>query len=238
MRGINKQNIFEFWDDYEKFKKCLLAAKEKSDIKLFGWCLMSNHIHAIVGAGSEPIGNTFKRLGVSYVHWYNHKYKRQGALFQDRFRSEPIEDDAYLLSALRYIHQNPIGAGLCSHAKDYKWSSISAYLGSGDELTDTDEVLAMFSENAGNQTQLFMEFMETKSTLILADIDDVARPSDDALRERVAVISSAKSMSEFQALAKEERDSAIKTMRNDGFSMNQIVRLTGIPLGIVRRIRT
>jgi len=236
MRGINKQDIFEFWEDYERFKNSMHAAKEKSNIKLFGYCLMSNHIHAIVGTGSEPIGTTFKRLGVSYAIWFNHKYKRQGTLFQDRFRSEPIEDDTYLLSALRYIHQNPISAGLCSQVKDYRWSSFADYQGIGDGLTDTDEVLEMFSENVGNRIELFTNFMENDGTITLADIDNVARPTDEALREKVTIISGVKSISEFQSLAKENRDSAIRTMRNDGMSMNQIVRLTGIPLGIVRKI--
>jgi len=236
MRGINRQDIFEFWEDYEKFKKSMHAAKEKSGIKLFGYCLMSNHIHAIVGIGSEPLGITFKRLGVSYAIWFNHKYKRQGALFQDRFKSEPIEDDAYLLSALRYIHQNPINAGLCNQVIDYKWSSFFDYLGYGDGLTDIDEVLTMFSPNTGNQIKLFTEFMEIDSSLTLADIEDVARPSDDALRERVVRISGVNSISEFQVLAKESRNSAIRTMIDDGIPMNQISRLTGIPMGIVRKI--
>jgi len=214
----------------------MLAMKENSGIKLYGYCLMSNHIHAIMGAITEPIGTTLKRLGVSYAIWYNHKYKRQGALFQDRFWSEPIEDDVYLLSALRYIHQNPINAGLCSRVIDYKWSSYTDYLGSGDGLTDTTEILEIFSENPKNQIELFTEFMEIESALIIADVDNVSRPSDDVLRERIAMISGANSISDFQSLPKENRDSAIRALRNDGISINKIVRLTGIPFGIVRKI--
>ena len=158
LRGINRQNIFENHEDYEKFAECLLYAKNKDGIKIYGYCLMSNHVHIVIGAGIESISISFKRIGVRYVSWYNRKYIRQGPLFQDRFRSEPIENDNYLLWALRYVHQNPVKAGMCKNPEEYKWSSFADYTGSGAGLTDTEEVLAMFSKNPADQVALFREF--------------------------------------------------------------------------------
>ena len=80
LRGINRQNIFEESEDYERFKKCLYYAKEKCGIKLLGYCLMSNHVHIVLTLGSEPIGNSIKRIGVRYASWYNWKYNRQGVI--------------------------------------------------------------------------------------------------------------------------------------------------------------
>ena len=71
LRGINRQNIFEEREDYERFKECLSGIKKKCGIKFFGYCLLSNHIHILIEAGGEPIGTSLKRIGVSYVFWYN-----------------------------------------------------------------------------------------------------------------------------------------------------------------------
>lgn len=69
---------------------------------------MGNHIHLLMEFCDEDIGQVFKRIGAKYVYWYNIKYGRKGHLFQDRYKSEPVDDDAYFLTVMRYIHQNPI----------------------------------------------------------------------------------------------------------------------------------
>jgi len=90
---------------------------------------MSNHIHLVLKEGEEDLGTVFKRIGASYVYWYNWKYNRSGHLFQDRFKSEPVEDDTYFLTVLRYIHQNPIKAGITGNISNYPWSSYAEYIG-------------------------------------------------------------------------------------------------------------
>jgi REP element-mobilizing transposase RayT len=237
LRGINRQNIFENPEDYEKLLRCLFDAKNKDGIKLYGYCLMTNHVHIIVGAGTEPISVSFKRIGVSYVSWYNRKYYRQGPLFQDRFKSEPIEDDSYLLLALRCIHQNPVKAGMCKSPEEYRWSSFTDYTGSGDGIADIEEVLAMFSKDPAAQSALFREFNREEEDVKFIDIDD-ACPSDEALKGRMIKICGVKSTGEFRAMNSNEKAHAIRLMRIDGMPMRQIVGLTGVPFGVVRAIRS
>ena len=235
LRGINRQDIFEYREDYDRFLVCLSDVKKKSGIKLPGYCLMNNHVHILIGIEEEPIGVVFKRIGVSYAYWYNQKYGRQGPLFQDRFKSEPITDDLYLLSALRYIHQNPVKAGLCKQAGDYEWSSYSDYLGEGAGLSDTAEILGMFSDKPAAQARLFREFTEEESEGVFIDIDSLMRPTDEALREKVIEICGARTASEFQKMPLDERFLALKAMRDSGMSIRQVVRLTGVPFGVVRK---
>ncbi len=83
---------------------CLQYYKELSQYKIYGYCLMNNHIHLLIQEGKEPIAKTMKRIGVSYVARFNRKYDRCGHLFQDRFKSEAVESDEYFLAVLRYIH--------------------------------------------------------------------------------------------------------------------------------------
>ena len=108
LRGINKQIIFEDEEDNKKFLEVLKECKDICDFKLFAYCLMGNHIHLLLKVEKEELEQIFKRIGARFVYWYNLKYKRSGHLFQDRFKSEPINDDNYFLNVLHYIHQNPV----------------------------------------------------------------------------------------------------------------------------------
>jgi putative transposase len=104
LRGINQQKIMEDKEDKEKLLTILKECKLISGYKLYAYCLMGNHLHLIIKVEEEPLDKIFKRICGRYVYWYNAKYRRVGHLFQDRFKSEPIEDERYLLSVLRYIH--------------------------------------------------------------------------------------------------------------------------------------
>lgn len=85
----------------------------------FSYCLMDNHVHLLIKEGEE-IGESIKRITVRYVHWYNEKDERTGHLFQNRFRREAVETEGYLISVSRYIHQNPVKAGMVNKVEDYQ----------------------------------------------------------------------------------------------------------------------
>ena len=129
LRGINQQVIFEDYEDYSKFIETIETYKAVSEYKVFAYCLMSNHIHILLKVEKEGLDLIMKRIAGSYVYWYNWKYYRKGHLFQDRFKSEPVEDDEYFLTVLRYIHQNPIKAGITKTIDDYKFSSYNSSRG-------------------------------------------------------------------------------------------------------------
>ena len=91
LRGINKQNIFEESEDYEKMLQLLQYCIEKSGMELYAYCLMTNHIHLLLKEGNEPLAITFRRLGSKFVYWYNAKYERTGHLFQDSIRGRFLD---------------------------------------------------------------------------------------------------------------------------------------------------
>ena len=125
LSGINQQRIFEDDEDNEKFLLTLSDCKKAGGFELYGYCLMGNHVHLLIKVAKEELEQIFRRIEARYVYWYNWKYKRSGHLFQDRYKSEPVEDDRYFVSVLRYIHQNPVKAKLCKKPEEYKWSSYS-----------------------------------------------------------------------------------------------------------------
>ena len=121
LRGINCQDIFEDEEDYLQMTSILRGLTDRYDDKglrlpplciFYAYCLMSNHIHLLIQEREEHISEVVKRIGVTYAHYFNKKYERNGHLFQDRFRSEPVDSIEYFVILLRCIHQNPLKAFL------------------------------------------------------------------------------------------------------------------------------
>lgn len=235
VRGINRQNIFEYTEDREKYLDSLKSVKEISGFKLYGYCLLDNHVHLLIGEKEESLDIIFKRLGARYVMWFNRKYERTGPLFQGRYHSEVVEDDRYLLATLRYIHQNPVNAGICKNPQSYRWSSYNDYCGKGLGITDTTLVMEQFSLDVNKQYSMFAEFMSADDSNY-TDYLDVDTNVADALKEKMVLLCGVDSATGFQALNASEREDGVRKLRNSGLSIRQIVRLTGVSFGVVRRI--
>jgi len=231
MRGINRQSIFEDDEDYEKFIKTLESYKAISEYKVYAYCLMGNHFHLLLKVGKEPLEQVIKRIAGSYVYWYNLKYRRCGHLFQDRYKSEVVEDDTYLLTVIRYIHQNPIKAGLCKHISDYKYSSYSDYISGDSKLVDVGFALSITDKDS------FVKFNSESKTDYCIDVSDETGRINDADGAAIMQnVSNCMSPAEFQALDAVRRDRYIKDLKQNGLSIRQISRLTGVSFGIVRKL--
>ena len=137
MRGINHQTLFEDEEDRNRFIQTLQRYREICEYKLYAYCLMDNHLHLLLMEGKEPLETVMRRIGGSYVLRYNRKYGRVGHLFQDRFKSEPVEDDVYFLTVLRYIFQNTVKAGIVSKNEYYLWTNYIDYIERSNR-TDTN----------------------------------------------------------------------------------------------------
>lgn len=231
LRGINQQQILEDREDNEKFLRILKDCKSISGYKLYAYCLMGNHLHLIIKVEKEPLDQIFKRICGRYVYWYNAKYCRVGHLFQDRFKSEPIEDERYFLSVLRYIHQNPVKAGLVKTLEDYPYSSYNCYMESrGDSLVDIDFALGLLSK------EQLKEFHHEASDETYLEIKERPfRLTDEQAKEIIMKISNCKNASEFQQLEVKVRNNCIVKLKKEGLSIRQISRLTGVSKGIVER---
>ncbi len=230
LRGINRQKVFHDAEDYQRFIQTLARFKQACSYVLIGYCLMPNHVHLLIREGSEPLSMIFRRIGASYVYWYNTKYERTGHLFQDRYRSEAVEDDEYLLAALRYIHRNPIKAGLCKDCADYQYSSYSDYT-SGKGITDTELILAMVGSDG------FIEYHRHDATEQFLDMADAHKPrlSDGKAIELMRKGTGCDSPQAFVKLDREQQRAGIRMMLARGASIRQASRLTGISFSCVRQ---
>ena len=230
LRGINKQVIFEDEEDNFKFLETLKKYKAISGYKIFAYCLMSNHVHLLLKVEKEDIDLIIKRIASSYVYWYNWKYKRNGHLFQDRFKSEPVENDSYFLTVVRYIHQNPLKAGVCKSIDGYNFSSYNEYVKKAD-LVDTDFCLGIIDK------EQFLDFNNEYNEDVCLEIEkDNFRLTDDEAREIIFKISKCRTITQFQNLNIDKRDKCLKLLRVNGLSIRQISRLTGIGFNVVRKL--
>jgi len=232
IRGINKQNIFEDDEDYEKFLQVVQQYKDKSFYQIYAYCLMGNHVHLLLKIGQEPLAQIMRRICGSYVYWYNCKYKRIGNLFQDRFKSEPVENDEYFLTVLRYIHQNPVKAGIEKDVVNYKWSSYDDYVKNG-KLTDIDFTLSMFSEDKKKALKLFEKFIIKANDDKCLEIEENRRITDEEAKSILKRICNMSIPAEFQSLDMQERNRILKDIKESELSIRQIERLTGINRGTV-----
>ncbi|WP_377887511.1 transposase [Alkalihalobacillus sp. R86527] len=234
-RGINRQTIFEDEEDKGQFLLTLARYKKKSGIELYAYCLMDNHVHLLVKETDESISIFMKRLSSSYVYWYNMKYERCGHLFQERFNSENVESDAYFLTVLRYIHQNPLKANLVRSVWDSKWTSIHEYM-SRVKLADIDRGLCLFSVDRKVARRQFILFMQEINEDRCLDIYEKIKLTDDEVRDYLRSIG-VMSSSMLQQMDREERNAVLLKMKKlKGVSIRQISRVTGISKSVIDRL--
>ncbi len=235
LRGINRQRIFEDDEDYEKLLETLKDYKEKSGYEIYAYCFMSNHVHILLKEGQEELGTIFRRIGATYVYWYNWKYNRRGHLFQGRYKSETVETDRYFLTVLRYIHQNPLKAGMVKKILEYPWSSYREYI-ENPKICDIEFTLNLFSEDREKAMRLFKEFNLEENKDKCLEYDQNMRWKDPEAIDFIKRISGVQSPLEIQGFEKEKRNDIIKKCKEEGLSIRQIERLTGISFGVIRGI--
>lgn len=229
-RGNNRQMIFKDDEDRSKFLYKLIDYKEICEYEIYAYCLMGNHMHLVLKEGLEPLEQIMRRIGASYVHWYNSKYERIGNLFQDRFKSEPVNTDAYLKTVIRYVHQNPVKAKIAKDLLDYKWSSYGEYIGSSKNiLIDKDYILEMFSENSEKALKEFAAFHNIYKDDKCLEIEEKKKIISDG--ELVKIIKNTFDI-DPKAIKNEEKnimnDILKKTLEIEGVTTRQLARVTEI----------
>ncbi|UCH39249.1 MAG: transposase [Gammaproteobacteria bacterium] len=126
-RGNNRQNCFYRKPDYRNYLEWLQEYAIECDCRIHAYVLMTNHVHLLATpARAESLGAMMKRLGQRYVQYVNRTYKRSGTLWEGRYKSCLVSDEAYVLGCYRYIELNPVRAGLIRHPAEYRWSSYRA----------------------------------------------------------------------------------------------------------------
>ena len=246
LRGVNRQDIFENEKDYLKFLSLMERVAFPVDesgrriaplLVIYAYCLMPNHVHLLVREQTCGVSGAIKWISGTYAGYFNQKYEHVGHLFQDRFRSEVVNDMEYFVTLLRYIHQNPIAGGLVSKVRDYRWSSWSEFdpeMNCDVPVCCTNAVLSKISFDA--LKELIDEPLPKIRRILDFDSDTGMRVSDDRLREYIKAGLEIDEVSQIQHLAREKRNEVIIRLLEFCRNVMQISRVTGISRGVIIRL--
>lgn len=249
MRGNERRAIFLDDEDYGRFLHILRSKGAGQDYLLYAYCLMGNHVHLLLREQTAELSELMKKVNGAYVYYFNQKYHRMGHLFQDRFKSEAIETDARFLAVVRYIHNNPVTAGLVEKAEQYKWSSSSYYMSRSSSAPvpiECDYVLGMFWPEARRAIQIFERFSrQTDDGEFLMPPKDVktSRPLGSLEEAKEYVVARSREKGIELSAIKERAHVAIrneiiaKLRQESALSVRQIAELLGIGRNIVQRVQ-
>ena len=226
-RGVNQQNIFEETADFEKLKETISIVKQDMQFEIYAYCFMNNHVHIVLKEKNVgDISLIMKRILTKYARWYNIKYGRSGALIANRYKSVPVEIDEYFLHLIRYVHQNPIKAGIVEEIKDYLYSSFTEYVHEPD-ITDTNFLLQMIS------IKEFINYHKEMENIKFRVTDSKKKSDEDVLifLKKKYRIDNPKSISKF---SKVDRDKILAELKKE-FPVRHLQRITGISRGVITK---
>ena len=164
VRGINKSTIFEDDRDREKFLNRFGANVTDAGASVYAWVLMGNHAHVLFKSGSQGISMVMRKQLSWYAQYYNRRHRRRGHLFENRYKSILCDEDNYLLALIRYIHLNPVRAGIVKTMEEldrYRWSGHSAVMGKREcSWLDVNFVLLQFGPAKRKARNGYHRFVE------------------------------------------------------------------------------
>lgn len=160
LRGNHQQNIFVADGDFYLLNKLVARAIEKFGAHLHAYCWMSNHLHLLVQVGDVPLANPMRQIAAEFARAMQSKIATTGHYFERRYHAVLVDSDAYLLELIRYIHLNPVRAGMVSNTAAYPWSSHHAYAGNRTEpWVTTDFALKMFASSRECAIAAYLDFV-------------------------------------------------------------------------------
>ncbi len=162
-RGHNRNAVFIDEKDYDYYINTLKEWKDTLQVKVYGYCLMTNHVHLIVDPCDEEgnLAKLMKRLAGRQTRYVNALAGRSGSLWEGRYKSSPIETETYLMACHRYVELNPVKAGMVKMAGDYRWSSYRQKAGLDDDMwVDEDLAYQGISADRKLRQQRYIEYID------------------------------------------------------------------------------
>jgi REP-associated tyrosine transposase len=161
-RGNEQKDVFKSRKDREKFLDYLASATERYGAAVHAYCLMSNHYHLLLETPAGNLSEIMRHINGAYTTYFNVKRKRSGHLFQGRYKAILVEADEYLAELSRYIHLNPVRAGIVERPEHYQWSSYQSFTGQSKqpEWLRTGFILSCFAKKEEDARRKYRSFVE------------------------------------------------------------------------------
>lgn len=159
-RGNQRQQIYRDNSDYQRFETLLSEVVKRHSLTLYAYVLMSNHFHLLLEVGRSPLSKAMQVLLYRYTRRYNQRYRKSGHLFQGRYTAILCDRDNYLMELIRYLHLNPVRAGIVKEPGRYRWSSDEAYVrGKSTGGIAVEEGLKLWGSQRGAAVKSYQRFV-------------------------------------------------------------------------------
>ena len=236
-RGVEQRVIFKEKEDYKKFEELLCTYAPSYGITIHNYCLMSNHYHLLIEIEKETLSKFMRQINMNYAIYFNKKYKRSGHLWQGRFKSWYVTDEAYLYTLILYIEQNPLKAKMVKKIEEYQYSTAHYFL--NEEPIPTCLKNSYIAQNYQNDKEAIEAFLyspidssvlqQLKRGASLVEAPNIdKRPKEEDLKAIFENITDIK-----------ERNSKIVQAYKDGCSQHMMAKVLGLAQstvsGIVKR---
>ena len=161
LRGNHRQPIFFADCDRSLFNVIVARALEKFETRLHAYCWMTNHVHLVLQAGKHPIARPMHDIAAEFARAMQLKLETTGHFFERRYHAVLVDTDSYLLELLRYVHRNPVTAGIAASVDAYRWTSHHNYRGARhDEWVTTSLALDMFAQERARAIAAYRQFVD------------------------------------------------------------------------------
>lgn len=237
MRGNNRESIFYNQSQKQHFKDLLKEQIEEGIIDIAGYCIMDNHVHIIIKADLDCLTKAIKSINIKYAMRFNKEKLRIGHVFQDRFKSEIITSESYLVQVIRYVHNNPVIAKIVKNPGEFKWSSYNEYIGKSNVICNNQKELILILNNGINKFIDFHRDKDENEYLEIKEDRDIYRLEKG--QEIISEYFKVKGLNEARELNKDPKyleDIIEKLLNNTNLSHRQIAGLLGISNNIVHKM--
>jgi len=232
-RGVEQRVVFKEAEDYEYFEEIMCFYAKNYNITIHNYCLMSNHYHLLIELNQENLSKYMRQLNMSYAIYFNKKYKRVGHLWQGRFKSWYVTDEAYLYTLMCYIEQNPLKANIIKDIKDYPYSSYHNFL-----KDDIPQCLknSWIIQNHKNDKEAIKEMLNSKiDTTTLQELKKASSLVEAPNIDKKPDIKKLQKMFDNITDIKQRNKQIIKAY-NKGYSQHMIAKVLGLNQATVHRI--
>lgn len=183
VQGVNKEYIFNKKEYIEKYLSVINKNKKDFDFTIIAYCIMNNHAHFLIYSENiVDFGKFMQKTNLQFATMYNKENNRCGVLFRNRYRTEGIYDERYLINCIKYIHDNPVNAGMVAQSKDYKYSSYNDYANNCG-ISKSEIMIKVFGKDC-NYKNLFNEVnMKPYIDVEETSIEDIKKYITDGIKE-------------------------------------------------------
>ena len=247
MQGAGDRDLFLDEEDYHVFVEYLIRLMTEAWVendepgrpyfRTYAYCLTPKEFRLVLKEEKYELSAAMQSISQLYSRYFSSKYCSYGAIYRSRFCSEPVNDDERMDVVLRYLHQTPLRQEVTGNLDDYPYSSWHEYVGGHCELPRACEIPKVYGGlTAEERRERLLTALPPGTACLEPQAYRVPKPTETQILSMIRVLTPATTWDEFKAIPKDEKLKTIKQLLQNGASIRQMEKLTGIGRGIIQNL--